>query len=415
MAQSVSPFLSKFPVMIIAFWVLTNAYGTLGCNYTSIISFGDSLADTGNIVHSGGGPAAKLPYGETYFHQPTGRSSNGRLIIDFLAESLGLPLVPPYLGGGDFKQGVNFAVAGATALNSSSLQGIVGTTFAFTNSLDVQLGWFQKLLPSLCNSSSDCNEYFGRSLFLVGEIGGNDYNYPFFQGNSVKVVQALVPQVISTISSAITMLIAHGAVTLVVPGNLPIGCFAIYLKIFRSQNKNDYDPQTGCLNWLNEFSQYHNSQLQKELDRLQTLYPNTTIVYADYYNASMLLYSSPDQYGFSGSAVKACCGGGGQYNVEQSNPCGSPGASVCSDPSSYVSWDGIHLTEAAYRRMAMGFIQGPYIVPPHINMSCVPLSQSTSNNSSAQNGSSSYSPVLTSVWSILTLAIFPFFAHLLLE
>ncbi|XP_043703081.1 GDSL esterase/lipase At1g28570-like [Telopea speciosissima] len=378
MAQSVSHFLSKLPVMIIAFLVLTNGCGTLGCNYTSIISFGDSIADTGNSLYSksGGGAELNLPYGETYFHRPTGRFSNGRLIIDFIAESLGLPLVPPYLGGGDFKHGVNFAVGGATALKASS-----------DNSLDVQLGWFQKLLPSLCNSSSDCNEFFRRSLFLVGEIGGNDYNYPFFQGISVEVIQALVPKVINTISSAITTLITHGAATLVVPGNLPIGCSVEYLAIFKSQNKDDYDPQSGCLNWLNEFSQYHNSLLQKELDRLQTLYPNTTIVYADYYNASMLFYSSPAQYGFSGSTNKACCGGGNfeSNQICGSQKCGSPGASVCSDPSSYVSWDGIHLTEAAYRWMAMSIVQGPYIVPPRINMSCVPLSKKVSDYSLTQD------------------------------
>ncbi|XP_042477796.1 GDSL esterase/lipase At1g28570-like [Macadamia integrifolia] len=379
MAKSVSPFLSKLPMLITAFLLFTNAYGTLGCSYKSIISFGDSLADTGNSLHSGGGRIANLPYGETYFHKPTGRFSDGRLIIDFIAESLGLPLVPPYLGGGDFKQGVNFAVGGATALKASSFEEMGDINFGSTNSLDIQLGWFQKLMPSLCDSTSDCNEFFGKSLFLVGEIGGNDYNYPFFQGKSFEMIQALVPQVITTISSAITTLISHGAATLVVPGNLPIGCSVVYLQIFESQNKDDYDPQTGCLNWLNEFSQYHNSQLQKELDRLQTLYPDTTIVYADYYNASMLFYSSPDQYGFSGPTDKACCGRG--FGSDQ--VCGSLGASVCSDPSSYVGWDGIHLTEAAYRWMAMGFLQGPYIVP-RINVSCVPLSNKVSDYSLAQ-------------------------------
>ncbi|KAJ4980903.1 hypothetical protein NE237_031740 [Protea cynaroides] len=226
----------------------------------------------------------------------------------------------------------------------------------------------------IASLSLDCNEFLGRSLFLVGEIGGNDYNYPFFQRNSVEVIRAMVPEVINAISSAITTLISHGAATLVVPGNLPIGCSAAYLAIYKSQNKDDYDPQTGCLNWLNEFAQYHNGYLEKELDRLQTLYPNTTIFYADYYNASMPIYRSPDQYGFKGSTLKPCCGGIGPR-------CGSSGASVCSDPSSYVSWDGIHLTEAAYKWIAMGLLQGPYIVPPHITMSCLSLSNNVSHNS----------------------------------
>lgn len=55
-----------------------------GC-YTSIIGFGDSLFDTGNLKQLN--PQLGFfypPYGETFFHKPTGRASNGRLIIDFI-------------------------------------------------------------------------------------------------------------------------------------------------------------------------------------------------------------------------------------------------------------------------------------------------------------------------------------------
>lgn len=55
--------------------------------YTSIFSFGDSLADTGNMLLSGALPfpsISNLPYGMTYFHHPTGRCSDGRLIADFI-------------------------------------------------------------------------------------------------------------------------------------------------------------------------------------------------------------------------------------------------------------------------------------------------------------------------------------------
>lgn len=48
----------------------------------------------------------------------------------------------------------------------------------------------------------DCAKYFKRSLFLVGEIGGNDYNYPFFVGGSVTQLKAMVPAVVETIAAA---------------------------------------------------------------------------------------------------------------------------------------------------------------------------------------------------------------------
>jgi hypothetical protein len=36
--------------------------------------------------------------------------------------------------------------------------------------------------------------------------------------------------------------------------------------------------------------------------------------------------------------------------------CGEQGASVCSDPAAYVRWDGIHMTQAAYRKVADGWL-----------------------------------------------------------
>lgn len=87
-----------------------------------------------------------------------------------------------------------------------------------------------------------------------------------------------------------------GARTLVVPGNLPIGCSSAYLTICGSE-KEEYDSTTGCLIRLNEFAEYHNEMLQEKLNQIQELHPNVIIIYADYYNAAMQIYSSPNQYG----------------------------------------------------------------------------------------------------------------------
>lgn len=92
-------------------------------------------------------------------------------------------------------------------------------------------------------------------------------------------------------------LIKLGAVTLMVPGNLPIGCSASYLTNFINSKAKDYDPQTGCLKWLNRFSQYHNKLLQRELDLIRNQNPSINIIYGDYYNAAMSFYRSPQKYG----------------------------------------------------------------------------------------------------------------------
>lgn len=94
-------------------------------------------------------------------------------------------------------------------------------------------------------------------------------------------------------------LIEFGGRNIVVAGNFPIGCISVYLSHFMSSNESDYNSTTGCINWLNEFSMYHNKQLEQELNRLKELYPNTIIIYANYYNAAMELFSSPSKYGNS--------------------------------------------------------------------------------------------------------------------
>lgn len=80
-----------------------------------------------------------------------------------------------------------------------------------------------------------------------------------------------------------------------VPGNLPIGCNPTYLNIYATSAQSL--SKNGCLNWLNQFSEYHNEQLQKELEQIRARHPHTHIIYADYYNSAMRFYNSPEDFG----------------------------------------------------------------------------------------------------------------------
>ncbi|KAK3159720.1 hypothetical protein QOZ80_1BG0050250 [Eleusine coracana subsp. coracana] len=337
-------------------------------NYTSMFSFGDSLTDTGNLLVSNALSNAivgRFPYGMTYFHRPTGRCSDGRLVVDFLAQAFGLPLLPAYLQseGKDVRQGVNFAVGGATAMDPPFFEEIGASDKLWTNlSLSVQLGWFDKIKPSLCNSAKSCREYFSRSLFLVGEIGGNDYNYAFFKGKTLDDAKTYVPTVASAVTDATEKLIKAGARHLVVPGNLPIGCSSAYLTLHPGKNSSDYDS-VGCLKTYNDFAQHHNEVLQQKLRALRRKYPQARIMYTDYYGAAMAFAKNPKQFGFTEGPLKTCCGGGGPYNFNPVASCGVRGSKVCTDPSAYTNWDGVHLTEAAYHAIADSILHGPYTSP----------------------------------------------------
>jgi len=69
--------------------------------------------------------------------------------------------------------------------------------------------------------------------------------------------------------------------------------------------------------------------------------------------------------GFSNIFQSCCGGGGGAYNFNLLRLCGTLGVVACSNPATYTNWDGIHLTEAAYK-IASDFIlnQPKYTQPP---------------------------------------------------
>ncbi|KAF8675875.1 hypothetical protein HU200_047368 [Digitaria exilis] len=329
--------------------ILVGASPAAGC-YPRVFSFGDSLTDTGNYVFVyGNDPSAPElwpPYGETFFHRPTGRASNGRLVVDFIANTLGLPFVRPYLSGRsaeDFACGANFAVGGATALSPEFFRerGFDGMGDDRVH-LDMEMKWFRELLDLLC--PGNLTDVPKKSIVIRINVTCSD----------TKTWNA-VPSHIE--------LIRLGAKTLIVPGNLPIGCIPKYLMIFKSDKHEDYEPHTGCLRWMNEFSQYHNTLLMNELTKLRKLHPGVTIIYADYYGAAMEIFLSPEQYGIEYPLV-ACCGGGEHYGVSPTTKCGYGEYTVCDNPEKYGSWDGFHPSEAAYRAIAMGLLRGPYTQPP---------------------------------------------------
>lgn len=109
---------------------------------------------------------------------------------------------------------------------------------------------------------------------------------------------------------------------------------------------------------------YHNDLLNEELNRLRELYPHAVIMYADYYNAAIRFFLDPEKFGFGGDILKACCGsGGGKYNYDSKARCGTEAVVSCDDPSVYASWDGIHMTEAAYELIAEALMEGPFTTP----------------------------------------------------
>lgn len=297
----------------------------------------------------------------TYFHRPTNRYSDGRLIIDFVAQSLSLPLLPPYkavaTGGGP--HGVNFAVAGATAIEH---QFFVKNNLTFDitpESLGTQLGWFNKVLEAQGCGVGDrvkCGALFDDALVWVGEIGANDYAYSTGTSLSKSVIQSLAIRRISTFLEAI---LAKGAKYVVVQGLPPTGCLTLAMVLAAPDDRDEL----GCVKSADQQSLSHNALLQAKIEDLRKQFPESVILYADYYSAYHDIMQTPAKHGFK-ELFKVCCGsGGGPYNYDFFSACGSPSSSPCSNPSQYINWDGVHLTDAMNKAVSQLLLEGGYSHP----------------------------------------------------
>ncbi|VAI92265.1 unnamed protein product [Triticum turgidum subsp. durum] len=325
--------------------------------YTAVFSFGDSLADTGNeFALTGGATGNTPPYGETFFGAPTGRASDGRLVLDFVVEALGLPHPRPYFAGetmADFQQGVNFAYGRSTALGPEFFES-KGFTLFMPVSLANQTEWFRNVLQ-LAGAVEEQRKLMATSLVMMGEMGIHDYLI-FITGKLAEAeIRTFVPHIVGAIRSVITEVIDAGAKTVVVRGMIPLGCQPLLLALIEGTGA-DYSRPTGCLTRLNDLTRMHNHALMRMVLDLRRAYrgTGTAILYADQFDPVTALVSTPGKYGFGDKPLAACCGGSGTYNFDPTfaTLCGMPGANKCADPSKYVSWDGIHLTDAANRHVA---------------------------------------------------------------
>lgn len=155
-------------------------------------------------------------------------------------------------------------------------------------------------------------------------------------------------------------LLKKGAKYVVVQGMPITGCLplAMYLA-----PKNDRDD-LGCVKSANNNTYNYNIALLSKLKEFRRQFPKAVITYVDYWNAYHTVMKKPSQYGFKES-FKACCGSGDEpYNFDVFATCGTDSATVCKNPSQYINWDGVHLTDAMNKVMSDMFLKGSFSHPP---------------------------------------------------
>lgn len=153
---------------------------------------------------------------------------------------------------------------------------------------------------------------------------------------------------------------AKGGKYIIVEGMPPTGCMSATMSMTQKLPKDE----TGCIAASNQIVDLHNKLLLKKLNTFRMQNPGVVALYADFYNAYLEVQKNAPKYGFQ-EPFKTCCGfGGGPFNFNMKSTCGSPGATTaCTDPSKYINWDGVHLTEAMYCKLSDLFFNKDYCQP----------------------------------------------------
>ncbi|KAL9243187.1 hypothetical protein vseg_017106 [Gypsophila vaccaria] len=342
------------------------------CYFPAIYNFGDSNSDTGGL--SAAFSPLPWPYGVTFFKKLTGRYSDGRLIVDFIAEKLGIPYLSAYLNslGANFSHGANFATGGSTIRQPNET---IFQTGISPFSLNIQLNSYDQFKSRSKDLYEDPKirsmlpkqKLFSKALYTF-DIGQNDLTVAFWTYNNDDQIRAEIPKIIEQLASAVQHLYKGGARSFWIHNTGPIGCLPDSTGTISPQ-PGTLD-QYGCIKSRNDIAIEFNKQLNESVSKLRTVLPEAAITYVDVYTAKYGLISQAKSLGWE-DPRKLCCG----YLEKDGRVwCGRKGlvnngtvvyGGACSRPDRYVSWDGIHYTEAANRWFANLITNGSLSSPPN--------------------------------------------------
>ncbi|EFJ26819.1 hypothetical protein SELMODRAFT_96937, partial [Selaginella moellendorffii] len=274
------------------------------------------------------------------------RFCNGQLMIDYLTDYLGFPLLSPYLRsitmGSNFHHGANFAYGGSTA----------ASVYENHNPFDLDVQVFEFLrLQHLANATSGSTKLpspasFSDALFVI-QAGSADFAYNLFaQHVSVQNMTAMVvPMVAETIYNETMILPQLGGAKKFLIFNQPaLGCQPFFLAQSKLYGQTQRDG-LNCVKSYNDIAQAFSSQLNATVSALGGAIAGSTVVYADLFQASIdAMNSFPAE-----NALRACCGsphGDGESNCQTGTINGvATMFTACTNSTEFASWDGIHYTE----------------------------------------------------------------------
>ncbi|XP_062087914.1 GDSL esterase/lipase 1-like [Humulus lupulus] len=328
--------------------------------HVAFFVFGDSLYDPGNnnyINTTADYQANFCPYGKTFFHFPTGRFSDGRLIPDFISQYAGRPLIPPYLKPGvtNYAYGVNFASGGAGVLVESHR--------GFVVDLQTQLRYFKKVEKRLCQKlgPAKAKKLISAAVYLFS-AGGNDYISRFTADSTVfdkQYKKEYVGMVLGNLTQVLQEIYKTGGRKFAFVSVPPLGCLP-GIKVLKPENKG------ACYDEITSLAKLHNIQLPKVLRKIQSEHKDFNYTMYDLFTSISERIDDPSKYGFKDASM-GCCGGGlyrGVYSCGGKR--GETEFELCDNVGDYFFFDSVHPSEKAYKQLSQMFWSGgPDVTCPY--------------------------------------------------
>ncbi|KNA10198.1 hypothetical protein SOVF_146660 [Spinacia oleracea] len=316
--------------------------------------FGDSLFDSGNNNWLPTlAKADYYPYGLNFPGSiPTGRFTNGKTVVDFIADYLGVPYPPPRVSLLRPKSymGYNYASGSCGILPETGK--FIGECLNLDEQMKMFEGTVKEQLASKLKAPNELSQYLAKSIFIFS-VGNNDYINTYF--GLVQTRQRYNPQQFAQLLSdklslKLQKLYNLGARKIVVFELGPIGCIPSIVRGSRLNGRCDEN--------INQAVSLFNTQLGLLLKNLTSTLQESHFIIGQAHGLGYDAIINPTKYGLRDSSNPCCkAWGNGTFSC-------IPQLTPCSAPDEHYFWDGYHLTQATCSVVASHCIYGSDVCLP---------------------------------------------------
>ncbi|XVF65439.1 hypothetical protein PTKIN_Ptkin09bG0249200 [Pterospermum kingtungense] len=329
--------------------------GDIKIDLPALYAFGDSFVDDGNNRALNISGAAFLPYGIDFDGKPTGRATNGRVAVDFIATVAGLQYPPPIMGMSETdskttRTGVNYG-SGSSGILPQNGRFLHMNVLNLFQQVDLFKNRTIKHLKGSFNNTKSFKQHLAKSIFFI-HVSGNDFGLTYEKEMMRKYsIDKYAQLLIKKLSKQLERLYKLGARKFLVCNVAALGC-----QPFNINTRNHTGP---CAEEVNQRISEYNKLLPSLLMNLQSTLSGSKFIHGDIYKVFQDAIASPASYGFK-DVRTACCI---DKNGARSGTC-APNVAPCEDRKTSAFFDAFHPSESMHFLWARRFLNDSSICSP---------------------------------------------------